>query len=216
MTKNSAAALAEFKKVLHRLSYRHSYADTLTHFVDFALYMLDPNKNRDNVDYLLSYYTAEEGQLMAAMFKAWTEAADNDGSGFKDIFGDIFMEYVSNGRNGQFFTPEHLCELMAMLTMATGGGKKVVDPCCGSGRMLLAAARINRCQTFYGADNDLLCCKMAALNLICNTMPGEIAYMDSLSLEYYYSYHIQLRVVDGVYIPYYHKSTDKSKSHFFK
>lgn len=43
-----------------------------------------------------------------------------------------------------------------------------------------------------GSDIDLNCVKMAAVNLLMNTIPGEVAWMDALTLEYWRSYKIEL------------------------
>jgi hypothetical protein len=43
---------------------------------------------------------------------------------------------------------------------------RILDPACGSGRMLLAAQKCNgRHHEFYGIDIDHTCIKMAAVNL---------------------------------------------------
>ena len=70
----------------------------------------------------------------------------------EDPFGDYFEEFLSNSSNGQFFTPSPVAELMAQLTVRQVGEKRkdgdtrVCDSCCGSGRLLLAAAQQDRKQ----------------------------------------------------------------------
>lgn len=49
-------------------------------------------------------------------------------------------------------------------------GKKVNDPACGSGRMLLAVAKLSRSSLLYGADLDITCCKMALLNMLLQSL----------------------------------------------
>jgi type I restriction-modification system DNA methylase subunit len=217
MQKPFNTAFADFKKCFEKLSYRHSYSDTFNHFLDFALWMLDPLKNREPVKYLENIYEEKDAQTMCDMFYHWSDACDNNGEGFHDLLGEMFMEFVSHGRNGQFFTPQPVCDMMANILIDTPeDGKTVSDPACGSGRLLLAAAKLNRKMNFYGADNDLTCCKMAALNLIINTMAGEIAHMNSVTMEYYRSYHIKVYNIEGKYLPFYFVSTQKAASHFFK
>ena len=72
----------------------------------------------------------------------------------KDILGDIYQGAISYGHNGQFFTPEPVCEAMARMSMGQGA-ERIVDACCGSGRLLLAAADVNPYAEFYGQDIDL-------------------------------------------------------------
>lgn len=82
-------------------------------------------------------------------------------------------------------------------------GQTVCDCACGSGRMLLAAAKINRHVKLYGADLDNTCCKMALLNMLLNSLTGEIAHMNSLSNDFYTGYKVGTVLVDGFHYPYY-------------
>ncbi len=77
-----------------------------------------------------------------------------------DHLGDLFQGSITYGEKGQFLTPEPLCRLMATMTLPLektdlDGRRVVVDECCGSGRMLLAAARVQPNWQFVGKDIDL-------------------------------------------------------------
>lgn len=61
--------------------------------------------------------------------------------------------------------------------------ERVCDPCCGSGRMLLSAAMINRNRTFVGQDVDLRCVRMTAINLALHNLYGYVIWGNSLTLE---------------------------------
>lgn len=105
---------------------------------------------------------------------------------YSDPFGEFYMRYIAQGHNGQFFTPEPVCQIMSKMTgdelvMA----KNVLDPACGSGRMLLAFAKEHPYNYFYGADNSQTCAKMAALGFFFNGLKGEVAWINSLSMEWY-------------------------------
>jgi hypothetical protein len=52
-----------------------------------------------------------------------------------------------------------------------------------------------------GQDNDITCVKIAALNMMVNSMKGEVAWMDSLSMEHYRSYHINLVLHENHFLP---------------
>ena len=87
----------------------------------------------------------------------------------QDILGDLFQGGITYGEAGQFLTPEPLCQMMAQMTLdgveTEGGDKKTIaDPCCGSGRMLLAAADVQPHWDFVGQDIDLRCVRMTAIN----------------------------------------------------
>lgn len=132
---------------------------------------------------------------------------------FCDPLGQLYMEKVSNDYMGQYFTPGHVCDLMAQISIDNPeDGKTVLDPACGSGRMLLAAAKINRHLLFYGADIDGVCCKMALANMLMQSLTGEIAHMDSLSNKFFAGYHIHITLCEGYYYPWYREFTNPEES----
>jgi ribosomal protein L11 methylase PrmA len=139
----------------------------------------------------MANYKPDEQKQMLEMFQICGDMMED----FTDAFGDFFMEYLSFGKNGQFFTPQPICDMMALMTYSENpapADKKttVMDCACGSGRTLLAAARMNRNQLFYGSDLDLTCVKMAVVNLAYNSLEGEIHWMNALSLEHYGTFRI--------------------------
>jgi len=76
----------------------------------------------------------------------------------KDCLGDIFMSEITFGEHGQFFTPEHITDMMALMTVPSESeeGRQVVcDPCCGSGRMLMSAHKNNPEAFLVGIDLDV-------------------------------------------------------------
>jgi type I restriction-modification system DNA methylase subunit len=205
--KSSAVAYKDFLRVFEQLSYKHSYSDTFSNFLDFSLYMLSPVKTKEDQEVMQrlenTYREKKEAEQMAQLFLDFTIAADNDGEGFSDVLGDLFMDLVSHGRNGQFFTPQPVCDMMAQMNYSSEikEGMTVCDPACGSGRTLLSMGKLNRNLKFYGADNDITCCKMAVLNMMLNTMQGEIAWMNSLTMEHYKSWHIKRMLMGTHYLP---------------
>lgn len=104
---------------------------------------------------------------------------------YSDILGDFYMAYISHGQNGQYFTPKPVCTILAKINgMDSIYHQRVMDPACGSGRMLLSAAELNHENYFYGSDNNNSCAKMATVNCYLNGLVGEIAWMDCLSMEW--------------------------------
>ena len=110
---------------------------------------------------------------------------------YSDLLGQFFTEHITKGHNGQFFTPTNVCKMMARLHGEPGTiqGKTVADPACGSGRLLLTFAKINPENTFYGADNHNTCAKMSTLNFFANGLQGEVAWMNTLTMEWYGGWH---------------------------
>ena len=124
---------------------------------------------------------------------------NNYGDGFFSI-PLIFDETNLNRKGlGQIFTPWHICTFMAhaAIEVAHEAPKnadrplRILDPCCGSGRMLLCASRVAGAQEeYFGIDIDHTCAKMTALNLFLSglfhteTMHGDALAMDDFRMGY--------------------------------
>lgn len=48
---------------------------------------------------------------------------------------------------------------------------------------------------------DLICVKMTVVNLMMNSVPGEVAWMNTLTMQHWRSYHIDLQLIAGVWLP---------------
>ena len=90
-----------------------------------------------------------------------------------DFLGELYEAVVAGtGRrqgNGQFFTPIHMCDCMAGLVGSEkedGKNGSVIDPCCGSGRLLLAYHAVKPQDVLHANDIDRTCCLMAVCNFL--------------------------------------------------
>ena len=61
--------------------------------------------------------------------------------------------------------------------------------------MLLSAAKLNHRNYFFGADNSNTCAKIATLNFFLNGLNGEVAWMNSLTMEWYGGWHTNTKGV---------------------
>ena len=115
-----------------------------------------------------------------------------------DAWGDLFMELTpKGGAKGQFFTPSHICDMMALSQIDTdclpekqcgGFGKRVTinDPAAGSSRNLLAShARYihdgKRKPYLIAEDVDMMCSKMSAVNMMVHGCFGEVICHNTLT-----------------------------------
>lgn len=131
---------------------------------------------------------------------AYTKIIEHARSDFEDILGPLHMELGGNPVAGQFFTPWHLCLMMAKMTIGdpknTLDGKTTKNPlticdhAVGSGSMLLAAASCFPSEAlhgglvaFYGQDIDNTCVLMSRLNLGIRGLLGHIRRGNSLTDE---------------------------------
>ncbi len=109
-------------------------------------------------------------------------------SGGNDVLGEFYELNFCRKGAGQFFTPWPICEMMSH---CVGNGPepehgrriRVLDPTCGSGRMLMASAKtFGTDREYYGIDIDHTCVKMTALNLFLNgVFHGEVMCADTLA-----------------------------------
>lgn len=145
------------------------------------------------------------------------EAIGEQAEGFRDPLGEIYTELLSRGRNGQHFTPEPLGELMVRCAIpGEARGRRVFDPACGSGRLLLAAAKVDRSRLLYGADNDLTCCKMAVANMLLQSLTSEIVHMDSLTGRFFQGFRTGTAVRGGYHVPWVTPFAEKAESHVWR
>jgi len=117
----------------------------------------------------------------------------------KDVLGDLFQGGITYGEAGQFLTPEELCRFMAALNVdETQPDATAFDPCCGSGRMLLAYAEHTRGGELVGQDIDLRCVRMTAINLALRNRYGYVLWGNSLSGEVKLVYRTGMNASGGV------------------
>ena len=131
--------------------------------------------------------------LFGEMFAELLLAMEKSGG---DILGDLFEGAISYGENGLFLTPETLAEAMARLTLADPVPAEddkpvyVNDPCCGTGRMLLEAARVNPRVELVGQDVDARCAKITAINLGLRSRYGWVICGNTLTNELRFAYRV--------------------------
>ncbi|MGI6001314.1 MAG: type I restriction-modification system subunit M [Candidatus Merdisoma sp.] len=97
---------------------------------------------------------------------------ENSIDAFGDAYEYLMSMYASNAgkSGGEFFTPQEVSELLTRIAVA---GKtevnKVYDPACGSGSLLLKAAKIlgkeNVRQGFYGQEINLTTYNLCRINM---------------------------------------------------
>lgn len=109
-----------------------------------------------------------------------------------DIFGNIYENFVaSKGRksnNGQFFTPEGLCDLMSEITRGDEkiSGKIIGDCACGSGRTLLSFHVKNPGNYYIAEDVDRTCAMMTVCNFLFHGVVGEVIWHDSINPDSFF------------------------------
>ena len=114
-----------------------------------------------------------------------------------DILGDIYHELrLNNEWNGQFFTPDHICRLMAQLANVDvpedkEGHITINEPTCGSGTMVIGAVwamqrkgiDYRRKSFFVAQDIDIRCVWMAYIQLSLYGIPAVVIHGNTLTME---------------------------------
>lgn len=184
--------IKEFVSTFNKITINKSDEAVFSDFLDISICALSAGKYEEEYLSIIKRYRKEEVELFCELFARMVLIMDNEGTGLTDCLGEFYQNHISIGKHGQFFTPEHVCDAMAaMLIGKEDRNKTVYDPCCGSGRMLLSAAKIARHNYFFAADIDERCAKMAAINFCLNGLCGEVAHMDSLGGEHWGGYAIR-------------------------
>ncbi len=115
---------------------------------------------------------------------------ENSIDAFGDAYEYLMSMYASNAgkSGGEFFTPQEVSELLTRIAVA---GKtevnKVYDPACGSGSLLLKAAKIlgkeNVRQGFFGQEINLTTYNLCRINMFLHDIDFDkfdIAHEDTL------------------------------------
>jgi len=129
-------------------------------------------------------YQRFENKTLFELLRAF-DGIPSDLSG--DAFGKIYEYFLgkfamSEGqRGGEFFTPTPIVELIVRMIEPVGG-KKILDPACGSGGMFVQSARFVEEQrgaaadriSIYGQERVTETVKLAKMNLAVHGLAGDI------------------------------------------
>lgn len=156
-------------------------------------------------------YSREEACQIAHMF---AELQQGLHVAPRDILGEIFMQLeIGNSRMGQFFTPHHICELMASLIISDDIRAKVArhgfvtihDPASGSGATVIAmmlamqdrGLNYQRHVHVTAVDLDSTAAMMAYVQLSLMHVPATIVHGNTLTLEKYSRWYTPAHILGG-------------------
>lgn len=149
----------EFLKTFGQLTYHHRAWDVWRDFVImFACSLSNPvdkshyDEREERYLKIIKKYNKQEQKLFPELVAHTVLALEENPE--QDFLGGIFMELkLGDGKNGQFFTPYHVCDLMAKIAMddiskeiEQKGYITIHDPCCGAGATLIAGVHEARRQ----------------------------------------------------------------------
>jgi len=194
---------------------REIFADNVSMMAYAIANSVEPNKEkwqqREN-EYLkiVKKYKKEHVDLLCQNFAHLVNGLQKK---VTDFLGGIYENLQINNRNaGQFFTPFHVSELMANISISDEELKKVGesddvitigDPTCGAGNLFLGAiynidkllvephqkAKIQRNIIFIGQDIDLSCVHMSYVQCSMLGYSGIFQHMDTIAQKCWDTYY---------------------------
>ena len=189
-----------------RLARQHNYHGVWRDFVEMSACSISNSVDRQNFEArearymeIIKRYSKEEAYAFPELF-ALTVAALHENSK-QDFLGRIFEELgLGNKAHSQFFTPYHIAELMASISLEDKsiidgleerGYIKVSDPACGAGVMLIAFAdaleqkgyNYQRDCLFVAEDIDIIVAQMCYIQLSLLGCPGYVMVHNTLFSE---------------------------------
>lgn len=151
-------AMKAVAQTLDKLSGRYSRWEIWSDFVTMAAISIanavgGPYREAREQAYLAraKKYRKEDLDAIASMLGAVAVGIEQNPN--QDFLGEMYMGLgLGNDHAGQFFTPYHVCHLMAEMSAGDGliaqiedqGWVSANDPCCGGGALLLAFANVCR------------------------------------------------------------------------
>lgn len=153
-------ARKEFLTIFRRLTSRYRAWDIWRDFVTMLACSISNAVDRTHFEQrearymrIIQKYNKQEQALFPELAAQTVMALEENPE--QDFLGDIFMELnLGNESGGQFFTPYHVCDLMAKVAMENDmvqqvkehGYITINDPCCGAGATLIAGVHEARKQ----------------------------------------------------------------------
>lgn len=213
---------AELKKTIiskfHELSRRHRlwqvFRDGMAMFACALSNAVDLRNYADReADYLstVKRYSREEVQLFCEILGCLRLRMQQEKA---DILGELYMELeLGNEFAGQFFTPYHLCQVMARLNVGDelpkliekNGFVTVNDPAVGAGALIIAFSEMLEEQGLSPTahmhatvvDVDLTAVHMAYIQLSEYGIPATVVHGNSLTLKEHSHWYTPAHVLMG-------------------
>lgn len=209
--------LAEVLKKIEKLKYRSNtyqllsdlfelFAITISNRADYRFKVWQERENRYK-SIISAFDSSEIGviqELFADVFILLSNMAIE--GKFSDYLGELYMKSeTASATAGQFFTPYHLSQLCARVTVTDEIVSKakndiltVAEPSCGSGGMILALLEIlsrdygiNYARNVFVdcTDIDKRCVHMCYLQLSLAGVPAVIRHGNALTFEQWDEWH---------------------------
>lgn len=208
--------MLEMANIIRGLSHRHAVWDVFSDFVELSAISISNAVDKSHFDErearyfeIIKKYKREELEQFPHLLALLVNELE---SGITDVLGALFHELeLHNKYKGQFFTPFHICRMMAKMTGAPEtqaaiddkGYITMCEPCSGSGAMVIAYAdEMKRSGINYqkhlhvtAADLDIRCVHMAYVQLSLLHIPAVVVHANTLTLEEYIHWYTPAHIL---------------------
>ncbi len=209
----------EMAEEIYAIGAKHSVSTVFSDFLLISSYavsnMVDKvhYEEREN-EYLrvVKKYTKEELDKFVQL-NVLLILALNEYQFTADILGELFaMLNQGNSKNGQFFTPMNISQLMANITIEPNfkevdekGYITIMEPTCGSGGMIIAAANTflekgynpSTSMCVCAVDNDIRCAMMTYIQLSYLGIPAVVIHGDSITTKEYTRFYTPVYIFNN-------------------
>ena len=192
--------MKEFDGIIRGLANRHHLWRVFSDFCEMSALSIenallkDPEKEKRYMQ-IIGCYEPDEVKQFPMLFAHTVTAQDLD----RDFLGETFMRLeLGSHWHGQFFTPIHICKMMALMTL--GGADDLIkdkgfftamEPACGAGAMVIGLASAMKDSGLdyqkqvhvTCVDKDPTAANMAYIQLSLHHIPALVYTGDSLSLK---------------------------------
>ena len=193
---------SEFQKLFSTLCYSRSNWRVWSDFITMSATAISNTCDREGPIHdererrymeLSRAYTKDELDILAQLLSTVVLALD--GNPRQDFLGEVFQGLGLNSHwKGQFFTPYHMCEFMAEITLGgieaeieRKGWIGINDPACGAGALLIGARNVivkrglpSSGALFVAQDIDRTAALMCYIQLALLGCAGYVIIGDSL------------------------------------
>jgi type I restriction-modification system DNA methylase subunit len=216
-----------FAKLLDSFQYKYDRRTVFDDFLTMTMCAVTPKlgtgKSHYEDLYLETIKKYKDDQLrykfpemFATLIQEMEERVNSDAG--NDVLGEYYELGFANKKLSQFFTPWPICQFMAKSVVDISSRHdpdrplNILEPSCGSGRMLLAAAReAGPNHEYHAVDKDHTCAKMTAINLFLNGIfRSEVMWGDPLLPEFRLSYQLSFSPI-GIF-----RIEQKEKSRLYR
>jgi type I restriction-modification system DNA methylase subunit len=145
---------------------------------------------------IIGKYTKDEANSFSKLLAELINMLEEEP---KDVLCGLYMELnLSNNKTGQFFTPNHISELMAKISYDDDLRElkkpfiSLSEPACGAGRMVLAFTKVMLSHNHNPAerlwvqcvDVDRIAALMCYIQLPLWNIPAQVYVGNTLTLEF--------------------------------